>query len=104
MVWLEGEMLRLARSIIVPWRVPVMLLDVALMVAAPAETEVTKPVFDTVATALLDEDQVAVEEMSEVLASESVAVAVSCWLAPTFKLPEKLLRDIEDKVGDGLGS
>ena len=85
MVWLEGEMLRLARSIIVPWRVPVMLLDVALMVAAPAEIEVTKPVFDTVATALLDEDQVAVEEMSEVLASERVAVAVSCCVAPIFK-------------------
>ena len=57
---------------------------VAVMTTEPAVTPVTIPDEDTVATAKVEEPQVAVLLMSCVVPSGSVAVAVNCAVAPTF--------------------
>ena len=58
--------------------------EVAVMVALPAETPVTRPELLTVATASLEEDQVTASETTPVL----LTVAVSCRVCPSLTLVE----------------
>jgi hypothetical protein len=69
--------------------VPVLVSLVAVIVAAPAATVVTRPFASTVATALLFEDQVTVRPVSTVpLTSVSVAVNCCVGVIPTTRLAE----------------
>src|SRR3954470_21227102 len=54
---------------------------VAVIVAGPAATPVTRPVAFTVATAVLELDQVTMRPVSGLPAASFVAAA-SCWVAP----------------------
>lgn len=60
----------------------VMPLCVAVTVTLPAATPLAKPAVLIVASAVLEEFQVAVEVKSWVLLSLKVAVALNCWVAP----------------------
>jgi hypothetical protein len=55
---------------------------VAEIAVVPAATPVARPEVETVAVAVIDEAQVAVVEMSFVVLSLKVPVAVNCWVAP----------------------
>jgi hypothetical protein len=59
---------------------PVVLPDVAEMVAVPAATPVARPVPLMVAAAVLPLDQVTVEEQFEVVLFEYEQVAAYCWV------------------------
>src|SRR6516164_5588629 len=54
------------------------------MSASPALSAVTRPVFDTVATVVLEDCQVACEVTLCVVPFDSAAVALNCEAAPTF--------------------
>ena len=56
--------------------------SVAVIVAAPVATAVTKPDDDTVAAPVSDDDHVTVSVRSAVEPSEYSPVAVNCWLSP----------------------
>ena len=55
--------------------------EVAVIVAVPVETEVTRPVSDTVAIAGFDDDHVTVG-FEITLSPASLTVAVSCVVSP----------------------
>ena len=63
--------------------VPEMVPEVAVMVAVPAPTAVTRPLASTVATAVLELLQTAVELRSWTLKSLKKPVAVICWVVLT---------------------
>jgi hypothetical protein len=65
--------------------VPVCVSLVAVIVAVPAPTAVTRPLPDTVATALLSDAQVTVRPVRRVPPASRV-VAVNCWVLPTTTL------------------
>lgn len=62
---------------------PVSEPSVAVIVAEPAATPLTKPLALTVALAIVDDDQVTRSVMSQVLASVFVPVATSCCVVLT---------------------
>jgi hypothetical protein len=65
-------------SIVEPLTVPL----AAVMVVVPAATAVARPPAEIVAVPIIDEVQVAIAEMSFVVPSFIVAVAVNCWVEP----------------------
>lgn len=77
-----------AVAVTVMVEVDVKLPEVAVMVALPAFTPVTRPAVDTVAMVLSELDQVTEFVLSSVLLSSKVPVAVSCWVAPTEMVAE----------------
>ena len=79
---------------------PRILPEVAVMVAVPPTTAVTRPVVLTVATVKLDELQVTCVVISWVVPSENVPVAVSCWVPPTDMFGLAGVTAMEDRVAE----
>ena len=79
---------------------PVMVLEEAVMVAEPVARMVARPVLLTVATVESEEDQVTSVEISKVVPSEKVPVAVNCWLTPTGTLGFAGVTDMDDNVAE----
>src|SRR5438034_9152096 len=69
------------------------------MVAAPAPTPVTRPLADTVATAVLPLDQLTVRPLSR-LPFASFGIAASCTVCPTDTLADAGLM-LTDATGAG---
>ena len=67
-------------TVVLPLTAP----ETALMVAVPALTAVASPLELIVATAVFDEDHVAVLVRSWVVLSLTAPVAVNCWVLPTW--------------------
>src|SRR5258706_7907227 len=74
--------------------VPVLVSQVAVMVAEPASRQVTSPLPFTVATVMLSLDQVTTRPVSAV-PPPSLGVAVSCLVLPTSTVAEAGLTDTE---------
>ena len=93
---------KLAGTITVTETVPLSDPDVAVIVAVPSATEVTRPVEDTVATDADDELQVTLAPLI-VAPFWSLTVAVSCCVAPKA---EKLnaVADSVIEVATGVGA
>ncbi len=79
---------------------PEMLPNIAVMVAPPAVTAVTKPLLLTVATDVLEELQVTWVVRLTVVLSENVPVAVSAWVAPTVMIGLAGVIAREDRVAE----
>ena len=92
---------KLAGTITVTEAVPLADPDVAVIVAVPPATEVTRPVEDTVATDAVDELHVTLAPLI-VAPFWSLTVAESCCIAPKA---EKLKDDAESvmEVATGVG-
>jgi hypothetical protein len=56
--------------------------EVAVMIAVPAATAVTRPLLLTVATDKFDELQVTCVVISLIVPYEYLPMAVNCWVAP----------------------
>ena len=77
---------------------PVILPEVAVMVAVPTETAVARPLPLTVATEVSDEVQVTCVVISWLVPSENIPVAVNCWVTPTGMLGLAGVTDREDRM------
>ena len=92
-----------AAAVTVSVVLPEMPLRAALMVAEPVETPLARPVELTVATDDVSEDHVTSVEISVVVPSEKVPIAVSCLATPFGKLGLAGVTEIDCKVtGDVL--
>ena len=74
--------------------------EVALMVAEPFATAVTRPLPLTVATDGMDEVQKTCLVMSWLVPSEYMPDAVNCWMAPTGTLGLAGVTDMEDRIAE----
>ena len=92
---------KLAGTITVTETVPLSDPDVAVIVAVPSATEVTRPVEDTVATDADDELQVTLAPLI-VAPFWSLTVAVSCCVAPKDE-KLKVVADSVMEVATGVG-
>jgi hypothetical protein len=79
---------------------PEIIPEVAVMVAVPAATAVTKPVLLTVATDELEELQVTCVVTSRPVPSEYKPEAANCWVTPTGMLGLTGVTDMEDRVAE----
>ena len=61
---------------------PEILPEVAVMIAVPAATAVTRPLLLTVATDGFDELQVTCVVISLIVPYEYLPMAVNCWVTP----------------------
>jgi hypothetical protein len=72
---------------------------VAVMLAVPAAMPLAKPDAETVATLVLEEDQVAVDATSFVDPSLYVPVASNCWLTPAVNVADFGVTATEERLG-----
>jgi len=100
---LIGVITKLSSAIIMPSVLPSIPSRLAVMVTLPADIDVTKPDSETEAMLSSEDIHIALFDMSSELSSDEVPVAINCWLSPIFKFLEKLLTDIELRVGLGSG-
>ena len=77
---------------------PEIVPEVAVMVAAPAETDVASPLLLTEAIEVFDELQVTDTVISWVVPSENVPVAVNCCVPPTDRLGLAGITVMEDRA------
>jgi hypothetical protein len=74
--------------------------EVAVMVAAPAATELPRPLLLTVATDVLDELQMTRVVISKLVPSEYAPQAENCWVIPVAMLGLSGVTDMEDRVAE----
>jgi hypothetical protein len=91
---MEDRVAEVTVRVVLPEIVP----EVAVMAAAPAETAVARPLLLTVAANVFNELQATDMVISWVVPSETVPVAVNCWVDPTEMIGLAGVTAMEDRV------
>ncbi len=93
---MEDRVAEVTVRVVLPETVP----EVAVTVVVPAARAVARPLMLTVATNGLDELQVTCADISWVVPSENVAVAVNCWVVSPGMLGLAGVTSMEDRVAE----